>query len=104
MASRSYVGLRSAFGKEYPYALEPLKLFWGLVVIEEYVYRCVLSNAKISLMISDLPHVEYKKKKKSGYTQSDYDQCVAYNAELERKFLEKQKGEQIDLTKLIQSA
>ena len=52
-------------------------------------------------MISDLPHVEYKKKK-GGYTQSDYDQCVAYNADLERKFLEGQKGEQIDLTKLIQ--
>ena len=104
MASRTYAGIRSAFGKEYPWTLEPLKLFWGLVVIEEYVYRCVLSNAKISLMISDLPHVDYKKRKKEGYSQKDYDDCVRANAEIERRYLEGKRGEQIDLTKLIQSA
>jgi len=55
-------------------------------------------------MISDLPHIDYKKAKKKGYNQKDYDQCVAYNAELERRYMEGKKGEQIDLTKLIQSA
>jgi len=107
VASRTYIGIRSAFGKEYPWTLEPLRLLWGLVVIEEYVYRCVLSNAKISLMISDLPHIEYKKEKKQGYTKKDYDEAVVANQEIHRKYLamkEAEKGKEIDLTKLIQSA
>jgi hypothetical protein len=82
-------------------------LFWGLVVIEEYVYRCVLSNAKISLMISDLPHVEYKKSNSRGYTKKDYDDAVKANDEIYRKFLAskgEEKGEEIDLTKYIQQA
>ena len=58
-------------------------------------------------MSCDLPHVEYKKEKKQGYNQKDYDDCVAANKEIERKFLEKQaaeKGVEINLTELIQKA
>lgn len=59
-------------------------------------------------MVSDLPHVEYGDKKKKKYSKKDMDECIAANAEIERKFKEKmaQKGissdmEQISLTDLI---
>lgn len=63
-----------------------------------------MSNAKIGMMINDLPHVEYAKKKKEGYNKTEYDACVAYNLELDRKLREAQeldKGVKINLNELI---
>ena len=56
-----------------------------MVVIEEYAYRCVLSNAKIQLMVSDLPHVEYAKKKEKKLTKKDYDDAVKANLEIMKR-------------------
>lgn len=55
-------------------------------------------------MIQDLPHVEYNKKRKTGYSQQEYDECVAANLEIERKYLESQKEETINLTELMQNS
>jgi len=55
-------------------------------------------------MIQDLPHVEYKKKRKTGYSQQEYDKCVAANLEIERKYLESQKDQEINLTELMQNS
>ena len=49
------------------------------------MYRCVLSNAKIQLMVSDLPHVEYAKKKEKKLTKKDYDDAVAANLEIMKR-------------------
>jgi len=76
-------------------------------VIEEYAYRCVLSNAKISLMSCDLPHVEYKKEKKQGYTKKDYDEAVVANEAIYQRYLASkaaEKGVEVNLTELIQKS
>lgn len=38
-------------------------LFWGLIVIPEYVYRYKLSVAKRQIMALDIPRVEYNTNK-----------------------------------------
>jgi len=56
-------------------------------------------------MASDLPHVEYNKKK-AGYTKQDYDESVIANEEIYQRYLASQKekeGVEIDLTKLLNS-
>lgn len=103
--SRTFAGVRSAFGKEYPWTIEPLKLFWGLIVIQEYVYRCVLSHAKISLMQADLPRIDSKKSKTEGHiSKKDYDESVAANEAIYQRRLAAEKeaeGVEINLTDLL---
>ena len=55
--SRTYIGRKAAFLEKYPAYAAPLTLFWGLVNISEWGYRCVLTNPQIDLMIADLPHI-----------------------------------------------
>ena len=79
---------------------------WGLINIEEYTYRCVLSNAKITLMVSDLPHVEYSKMDGGNrrVSKKDYDESVAANEAIYQRRLaaEKEaKGVEINLTDLL---
>lgn len=57
--SRTLIGVKASFGEKHPWALEPLRLFFGLISIPEYIYRYKLSIAKIELMMIDLPRVEY---------------------------------------------
>ena len=55
-------------------------------------------------MASDLPHVEYDKKPKQGYSRKDYDESVAANEAIYQRYLASQKeekGEEINLTKLL---
>jgi len=77
-----------------------------MVVIEEYVYRCVLSNAKIAIIGSDIARMDYKKTKSSDhpYTKKDYDDSVIANEQIYQRYLASQKekeGEEINLTKLL---
>jgi len=104
---RTYVGVRCAFGKQFPWAIEPLKLFGGLIIIPEYIYRYKLSMAKIQLMSMDVSRIEYdkndKKDKSSGNTKVD-QRAIDLNAESVKKHkqrLAKQKIEEaipIDIT------
>jgi len=58
-------------------------------------------------MASDLPHVEYSKRKKEGYTKQDYDEAVVANEEIYQRYLASQKekeGVEIDLTELLNKA
>jgi len=43
--------------------LEPLKLFFGFITIQEYIYRYKLSMAKIQLMSMDVSRIDYSDKK-----------------------------------------
>lgn len=59
-------------------------------------------------MVSDLPHVEYKSANSKKYSKKDMDECIAANAEIEKRFMEKmkengisQKLEEISLTDLM---
>lgn len=58
-------------------------------------------------MASDLPHVEYNKHKKEGYTKKDYDESVVANEQIYQRYLASQKeakGEEINLTELLNKA
>lgn len=39
--------------------MKPLILFGGLIYIEEFTYRFVLSQAKIEIMSIDIPYTDY---------------------------------------------
>ena len=104
--TRTYIGTKYAIGDKYPHVLVPLKLFWGLVVIEEYVYRCVLSNAKISIIGSDIARMDYKRTRNPDrpYSKKDYDESVVANEAIYQRYLAAQaaeKGEEINLTELL---
>lgn len=51
-------------------------------------------------MSIDLPHVEYAKDKK--YSKKDMDECIAANAEIEKRFIEKMRQKGIDESKMEQ--
>lgn len=58
-------------------------MFFGLLTVDAWNYRCVLSNAKIELMCIDLPHVKYKKEKKTGVvTEAEYKVSEDKNKEI----------------------
>ena len=55
-------------------------------------------------MASDLPHVEYDKKPKQGYSKKDYDESVIANEEIYQRYLASQKeakGQEVNLTELL---
>lgn len=58
-------------------------------------------------MEADLPHVEYKKQNKRGYTKKDYDEAVEANDAIYQRYLASkaaEKGVEINLTELMQKA
>ena len=69
--SRTFIGSKSAFGEKHGWALKPLILFWGLIVIPEYYYRYKLSVAKRQIMALDIPRVEYEKTKAEPKSKTD---------------------------------
>lgn len=78
--------------------MRPLKLFWGLITIESWTYRCVYSKAKIELML-DLPSIKHIKLDSSGKPvvkkNKDYDDVVAKNKELAEKLVNNPIFEQL---------
>lgn len=57
--SRTYIGSRAAFIKEYPEYGRIRSFFFGLVQVPFWGYRCVLSVAQIMIMSADVPHTLY---------------------------------------------
>lgn len=93
--SRTFIGSKSAFGEKHGWALKPLILFWGLVVIPEYYYRYKLSVAKRQIMALDIPRVEYDHKNKSGLHKpkkiDPTDPSIKLQEEANRKARERRK-------------
>lgn len=61
---------------------------FGLFWVDAYIYRCVLSNAKIELMC-DLPYTKYHKKSKDGkkkYDKKELEEVMELNRQLARKW------------------
>ena len=54
--SRTYIGSRAAFIKEYPEYGRIRSFFFGLIEVPFWGYRCVLSVAQIMIMSADVPH------------------------------------------------
>ena len=69
--SRTRIGKQAAFLKEFPQYGQPLVLFGGLVTISNWGYRN-LPLAVIDIMMSDLPHVEYRKERITQQDIEDY--------------------------------
>ena len=63
--TRTFIGSRNAFGEKFPWAIAPLKLLFGLVAIDAYIYRFKLSIAKIQLMTLDVNRTSYNSRKES---------------------------------------
>lgn len=57
------------------------------MVVDAYIFRCVLSNAKIEMMCADIPYVDYKSSKKKGYNpeSKDYKKVVNLNKQIIEK-------------------
>lgn len=60
--SRTRIGKQAAILEKFPSLAAPLSLFCGLITIPFWGYRNT-SMAMLDVMISDLPHVEYRKEK-----------------------------------------
>lgn len=92
--SRTSIGVMSDFGEKNPWALESKRFLFGLITVQFWEYRCVLTNAQIELMCADKSRIKYSnpdKKKKT--TQKDYDESVRLNMEsIER--IRKRKAQQ----------
>jgi len=95
-----------------PWALKPKTFFFGLLYVDAWIYRCVLSCAKIEIMCADLPRVEYSKTDKDGNVikksnASDDKKVVDLNRALVAKNKAMQAepayaGEKISLTNLLE--
>jgi hypothetical protein len=100
--SGTFIGTRSAFTEKYPWAIKPRFTIFGWV--DAYIYRCVLSNAKIELMSTDLPQIKYAKHKekdasgnvvKTKFKPEDFSEVDALNkAAAERARLKHESGVQ----------
>lgn len=65
----------------------------GLIQVDAYIFRCVLSNAKIEMMCADIPYVDYKSSNKKGYNpeSKDYKKVVDLNNQLLEKMKLRQR-------------
>lgn len=81
------------FGHKYPWALQSRRFLFGLITVQFWEYRCVLTNAQIELMCADVSKIKYHNPDKKKTTQQDYDESVRLNMEsIER--IKKRKAEQ----------
>lgn len=109
--SRTFIGSRSAFAEKYPWAVKPRFTIFGWE--DAYIYRGVLSNAKIEIMSSDLPRVIYAKHKekdsngnviKTKFKPEDFSEVDRLNqaaAEKARLRVEEGEGKKISMTALL---
>lgn len=51
----------SDFGEKYPWSLQSRRFLFGLITVQFYEYRCVLTNAQIELMFADKSRIKYSK-------------------------------------------
>jgi len=57
-------------------------------------------------MQADLPRIKYSKPKKEGapkYTQADWDEAAVANEAIYQRYLAAKKGQEVNLTELMQS-
>lgn len=80
ICSRTRIGIKGAFLKEFPSYTE-----------KDYLTR--LSIPKIAIMLADQPRVIFKnnKKDKVKFTEEELEACAKENEVIMRKFIEKQK-------------
>lgn len=95
--SRTSFGSEAAFIKEFPCYGGTRRIFFGLVEVRNWPYRCVLTLPQIELMQSDLPHTLYKRQNKKvnkSVSQADYNEAQRINEESLRKSIERRKKRQ----------
>lgn len=103
--SRTFIGSKSAFGEKHGWALKPLILFGGLIVIPEYMYRYKMSVAKRQIMALDIPRIEYNTKKTDNANSGPRklkanDQSLKLQEEANRKARERRKQNEWQRMKL----
>lgn len=87
--------------------MKPLILFGGLVSIQEFTYRYVLSQAKIELMSMDIPYTDYNVDGKETKKAIPNDKADQLNEESVRKLRERiarqqaEQSEEINLTEFL---
>lgn len=76
--SRTYIGSRAAFIKEYPEYGRIRSFFFGLVEVPFWGYRCVLSVAQIMIMSADVPHTLFLGRNDEGKGRKEQEPFNPY--------------------------
>lgn len=99
---RTFIGSRTTLGKDHPWVIAPLNLFFGLLTIPEFNYRFKLSVAKYELMALDVARVIYDRDDEEKKTIADKESIRLNEESLKkvRKRREKEEWQQKKLSEL----